>query len=85
MAEETPTQTLARLRRQLAELDRGMASGILTVESPDTGRMTYRTYAEMRAARSDLLARIRELAAAVEGEAPRLQARRVVVMGRSGF
>lgn len=85
MAEETPTQTLARLRRQLADLDRAMASGILTVESPDTGRMTYRSYSEMRAARSDLLARIRELAISVEGETPRRQSRRIVVMGRSGF
>ncbi|WP_019905701.1 hypothetical protein [Methylobacterium sp. 77] len=45
------------LDKQIATLDRAMASGVLTVESPDTGRVTYRSYDEMRRVRADLVAR----------------------------
>lgn len=82
---ETPDQTATLLRRQLAALDKAMASGVLTVEGPDTGRVTYRSYGEMRAARSDLLRRIRETEAAATGVAPRRRARRIVLIGTSGF
>lgn len=74
-----------RLRRELAGLERAMSGGVLTVEGPDTGRVTYRSYGEMRAARSDLLRRIREAEAAATGVIPRRRARRIVLIGTSGF
>jgi hypothetical protein len=82
---ETSDQTATLLRRQLAALDKAMASGVLTVEGPDTGRVTYRSYAEMRAARSDLLQRIREAEATATGVMPRRRARRIVLIGASGL
>lgn len=82
---ETPLQIATRLRRQLAALVKAMGSGVLTVEGPDTGRVTYRTYAEMRSARSDLLRQIREAEAAVAGTPPRRRTRRIVVIGASGL
>ncbi|ACL61432.1 hypothetical protein Mnod_6670 [Methylobacterium nodulans ORS 2060] len=82
---DTPEQQLAKLRAQLAKLDRAMASGVLTVEQADNaGRITYRGYAEMRQARADLVRRISDLEASVSGAAPR-RTRHVVMTGRSGW
>lgn len=81
---EDPTTVLARLRKQLSALDNAMSSGVLTVESADTGRVTYRTYGEMRQARGDLMLRVRALEARVDGTAAR-SPRQVVVVGRSGW
>lgn len=82
---DTTQQDLARLRAQLANLDRAMGSGVLTVEQADNGgRTTYRSYAEMQRARTDLSRRIGALDAAVSGT-PRRRARRVVMIGTSGF
>lgn len=84
MVEVTP-QDLAKLRLQLASLDRAMASGVLTVEQADNGgRTTYRSYAEMRQVRQDLARRIDGLDASLAGT-PRRRARRVVMIGVSGF
>lgn len=72
------------LDKQIADLRRAMASGVLTVESADTGRVTYRSYAEMRQALSDL----RQLKAAEDASTgapgPR-RTRQVVTTGRSGW
>lgn len=76
---------LAKLRRQLATLDQAMASGVLTVEGADgTVRVTYRSYAEMREARSDLSRRISALAASA-GTLVVRRTRQVVITGRNGF
>ncbi|MCJ2032723.1 phage head-tail joining protein [Methylobacterium sp. J-068] len=80
-----PELDLAKLRRQLATLDQAMASGVLTVEGGDgTGRVTYRSYAEMRAARSDLVGRINALAATT-GAVQARRTRQVVITARNGF
>jgi hypothetical protein len=68
--------------KQIATLDRAMASGVLTVESADTGRITYRTYDEMRRARADLVARRDAALGTLSG---RRRTSRVVVSGRSGW
>ncbi|ACL60603.1 phage head-tail joining protein [Methylobacterium nodulans] len=82
---DTPEQQLVKLRAQLAKLDRAMASGVLTVEQADNaGRITYRSYAEMRQARADLMRRISDLEVSVSGAAPR-RTRQVVMTGRSGW
>lgn len=81
---DDPNVVLAKLRAQLASLDDAMASGVLTVEDADSGRITYRTYAEMRQARSDLAARIRDLLGEVS-PALRPRTRKVVMTGRSGW
>ncbi|WP_018261897.1 phage head-tail joining protein [Methylobacterium sp. WSM2598] len=82
---DTPEQKLAAMRVQLAKLDRAMASGVLTVEQADNaGRTTYRSYAEMRLARADLVRRINDFAGALYGGAPR-RTRQVVMTGRSGW
>ena len=79
------TQDLARLRVQLASLDRAMASGALTIEQADNGgRTTYRSYAEMQQARRDLSRRIDGLDATLTGTRRR-RARRVVMIGTGGF
>lgn len=84
MADTTP-QDLAKLRVQLASLDRAMASGALTIEQADNGgRTTYRSYAEMQQARRDLSRRIDGLDATLTGTRRR-RARRVVMVGGSGF
>lgn len=70
------------LDKQIATLDRAMASGVLTVESPDTGRVTYRSYDEMRRVRADLIAR--RDAASGDLSRPR-RTRQVVITGRSGW
>jgi hypothetical protein len=76
---------LAKLRRQLVVLDQAMGSGVLTVEGADgTGRVTYRSYAEMRDARADLNKRISALAASTGVLAVR-RTRQVVITGRNGF
>ncbi|MCJ2098957.1 phage head-tail joining protein [Methylobacterium sp. E-046] len=75
---------LAALKAQLISLDGAMASGVLTLEDADTGRITYRTYAEMRQARADLMARIRELETELSPVVPR-RTRQVVMTGRSGW
>ncbi|GJD73358.1 phage head-tail joining protein [Methylobacterium goesingense] len=81
----TPELDLAKMRVQLAKLDQHMASGILTIEGGDgIGRATYRSYAEMRAARSDLVGRINALAATIAA-APIRRTRQVVVTSRSGW
>lgn len=82
---ETPEQIVTRLRLHLVALDRAMGSGVLTVERPDAGRVTYRSYAEMRSARSDLMRRIQEAEAMTSGAVARPKTRRVVMLGRSGF
>ncbi|AWN55916.1 hypothetical protein [Methylobacterium sp. 17Sr1-1] len=83
---ETDGQRLLKMRAQLVKLDAAMVSGVLTVEGADnTGRVTYRTYAEMRQARRDLVQRITALAIAIgEGDGIR-RARQVVMTGRSGW
>lgn len=68
--------------KQIATLDRAMASGVLTVESADTGRITYRTYDEMRRARADLIARRDATAGNPNGHR---RTSRIVVSGRSGW
>lgn len=70
------------LTAQIVALQNAMASGVLTVEDADTGRITYRTYAEMRQALSDLLARQAEENA--DGFRPR-RTRQIVMIGRSGW
>ncbi|SFM76195.1 phage head-tail joining protein [Methylobacterium pseudosasicola] len=75
---------LANLRNQLAALDGAMASGVLTLEDNDTGRITYRSYAEMRQARADLLVRMRDLELELSPVVPR-RTRQVVMTGRSGW
>ena len=70
------------LTAQIAALRGAMASGVLTLEDADTGRITYRTYAEMRQALSDLLARQAAETPLVPG--PR-RTRQVVMTGRSGW
>lgn len=70
------------LNAQIENLRNAMASGVLTVEDADTGRVTYRTYAEMRQALSDLLAR--QAAEAPTTIGPR-RTRQVVMTGRSGW
>ena len=81
----TTQQDLAKLRMQLANLDRAMASGALTIEQADNGgRTTYRSYAEMQQARRDLSRRIDGLDATLSGT-PRRRTRRVVMIGIGGF
>lgn len=75
---------LAKLRAQLVGLDDAMASGVLTVEDADSGRITYRTYVEMRQARADLALRIRDLEGTL-GPLLRPRTRQVVMTGRSGW
>ncbi len=82
---ETPAQTAARLGRELASLDKAMGSGVLTVEGPDTGRVTYRSYDEMRSARSDKLRQLRDAEALAAGVPRRRRTRRIVMVGVSGF
>ena len=82
---DTPEQQLAKLQAQLVKLDQAMASGVLTVEGADnTGRVTYRSYAEMRQARADLVRRIDALAGSISGVAGRAT-RRIVMTGGSGW
>ncbi|ACL58759.1 phage head-tail joining protein [Methylobacterium nodulans] len=83
---DTPEQQLAKLRAQLAKLDRAMASGVLTVEQADNaGRITYRSYAEMRQARADLVRRIGDLEMQSGGVSRRRRTRQVVMTSRSGW
>ncbi|MFE1601620.1 phage head-tail joining protein [Methylobacterium sp. ID0610] len=83
---DTPEQQLAKLRAQLAKLDQAMASGVLTVEQADNaGRITYRSYAEMKQARADLVRRINDLAATLPGAVVQRRTRQVVMTGRSGW
>lgn len=70
------------LTKQIANLRKSMASGILTVEDADNGRVTYRTYGEMRQALSDLLAQ--QQAGSAGSGAPR-RTRQVVMTSRSGW
>lgn len=82
---DTPEQQLAKSRAQLVKLDAAMASGVLTVEGADnTGRVTYRSYAEMRQARADLVRRIVDMEASAGGAVAR-RTRQVVMTGRSGW
>ncbi len=82
---DTTQQDLAKLRVQLASLDRAMASGALTIEQADNGgRTTYRSYAEMQQARRDLSRRIDGLDATLTGTRRR-RTRRVVMIGTGGF
>ncbi|KMO20645.1 phage head-tail joining protein [Methylobacterium platani] len=82
---DTPELQLAKLRAQLVKLDAAMASGVLTVEGADnTGRVTYRIYAEMKQARRDLVQRINALVVATGGTVTR-RASQVVMTGRSGW
>lgn len=72
------------LDKQIVSLRRAMASGVLTVESADTGRVTYRSYTEMRQALGDL----QQLKAAEDAKAGTIGPRRtrqVVTTGRSGW
>ncbi|ACK81218.1 phage head-tail joining protein [Methylorubrum extorquens] len=82
---DDPARDLARLRTQASKLRDAMASGILTVEGADgTGRVTYRSYAEMRLALGDLNQQINALDAQVGG-VTRRRTRQVVMTGRSGW
>jgi len=84
MADTTP-QDLAKLRVQLASLDRAMASGVLTVEQADNGgRTTYRSYVEMQQARRDLVGRINAADAKLSGT-QRRRTNRISLIGTSGF
>jgi len=83
---DDPARDLARLRTQASKLRDAMASGILTVEGADgTGRVTYRSYAEMRLALGDLNQQINALDAQVSGGVTRRRTRQVVMTGRSGW
>lgn len=81
---DDPSLQLAKLRAQLAGLDDAMASGVLTVEDADSGRITYRTYAEMRQARGDLAIRLRDLEGTL-GPLLRPRTRQIVMTGRNGW
>jgi len=82
---DTPEQQLAKLRAQRVKLRAAMASGVLTVEGADnTGRVTYRTYPEMRQALRDLDRDIAVLVVATGGTVMR-RASQVVLTGRSGW
>ncbi|MFH6783591.1 MULTISPECIES: phage head-tail joining protein [Methylobacterium] len=82
---DTPEQELVKLRAQRVKLRVAMASGVLTVEGADnTGRVTYRTYDEMKKALRDLDRDITALVVATGGTVVR-PARQVVMTGRSGW
>ncbi|SFV06072.1 hypothetical protein SAMN02799631_04348 [Methylobacterium sp. 174MFSha1.1] len=83
---ETDGQRLLKMRAQRLKLRAAMTSGVLTVEGADnTGRVTYRTYPEMRQALRDLDRDIADLATAIgEGSGVR-RTRQVVMTGRSGW
>lgn len=66
--------------KQRDALKRAIASGALTVESPDTGRITYRSLAEMRQA----LAMIERDLAGQQNNATRRRRTRAIVMSGSG-
>lgn len=70
------------LTKQIADLRDAMASGVLTLRDGDNGLITYRSYAEMRQALSDLLAR---QAAEAPVAAPVRRTRQVVMTGRNGW
>lgn len=68
--------------KQRDALKRAIASGALTVESPDTGRFTYRSLAEMRQS----LAMIeRGLAGDQTGGTRRRRTRAIVMSGSGGW
>ncbi|SEP21563.1 hypothetical protein SAMN04487843_108220 [Methylobacterium sp. ap11] len=82
---DTPEQQLAKLRAQRVKLRVAMASGVLTVEGADnTGRVTYRSYDEMKKALRDLDRDIAALVVATGGTVVR-RASQVVMTGRSGW
>ena len=70
------------LTTQIANLRDAMASGVAELRDSDTGLLKYRTYAEMRQALSDLLAR-QAAETPVTGFVRRT--RQIVVTGRSGW
>ena len=83
---DDPARELAQLRAQAVKLRGHMASGILTVEGADgTGRVTYRTYAEMRTALGVLSRQISALSAQVEGAISRRRTSQIVITSRSGW
>ncbi|MCP2080743.1 UNVERIFIED_ORG: hypothetical protein J2W74_001929 [Methylorubrum zatmanii] len=82
---DDPARDLARLRKQIRDLQDVMASGVVTVESPDGGRATYHTYAEKRQALSDAKQRLAVLEAQVGSSIARRRTRQIVVTGRSGW
>jgi len=83
---DDPARDLARLRAQAVKLRGHMASGILTVEGADgTGRVTYRSYAEMRTALGVLSQQISALSAQVEGAISRRRTNQIVITSRSGW
>ncbi|WP_279358183.1 phage head-tail joining protein [Methylobacterium indicum] len=82
---DTPEQQLAKLRTQRVKLRAAMASGVLTVEGADnTGRVTYRSYDEMKKALRDLDRDIAALVVATGGTVVR-RTTQVVMTGRSGW
>ena len=83
---ETPAEQALRIRTQVAKLESAMSSGILTVEGADgTGRVTYRGYAEMRLALSDLNRKLASIAPGNGGAPAPRRTRQVVMTGRSGW
>ena len=70
------------LTTQIVNLRDAMASGVLTLRDGDNGLITYRSYAEMRQALSDLLVRQAAEMPVVVG--PR-RVRQVVMTSRSGW
>ncbi|KQP02650.1 hypothetical protein [Methylobacterium sp. Leaf93] len=70
------------LDKRIANLKRSMSSGVLRVESADTGSATYRGYDEMRQALSDLE---RQKAAQEAAAGGRRRTRQIVTTSRSGW
>ncbi|MCJ2009796.1 phage head-tail joining protein [Methylobacterium sp. J-092] len=69
--------------KQRDALRAAIASGALTVEGADIGRVTYRSLDEMQRALSMVEAGLAAQNAA--GGVPRRRTRQVVVVGRSGW
>lgn len=84
MADDLASQ-IDRLRRQISKLQDNLFSGVVTVESPDGGRVTYHTYAEKRQALSLANQVLNGLLAQQGGSTPPRRTRQVVMMGRSGW
>jgi hypothetical protein len=74
----------ANIDKQIADLKRAMATGVLRAEAPDAVTLTYRDYGEMRLALADLERQKAEQDAATGAIGPR-RTRQIVTTGRSGW
>ncbi|MHC2089455.1 phage head-tail joining protein [Methylobacterium sp. CM6244] len=82
MADDLDKQ-IAGLRKQIADIDRTMASGVERVESADTGSVSYRKYDDLRRERSRLAASLEGLLGSTTGG--RRRTRQIVTTSRSGW